>query len=651
MSITTPHLPGFTYPSKPISNITPFTYRDGYTYLELLEGMRQYITATIVPNVNENADNLVNSINTVLETIVASNEQTLNDIIDGVDAFETTVSTIVDSINNKSGSWGLQRIALTGDTAINVNPAWPTDHPIGFVVTQDSVGGRELSFGPNIVGSLAYSKNPNATVEFYLTPVGDGTWRITTSDNTSVNVKDYGAVGDGVTNDTAAINAALASAINTKRELFFPDGVYLSDGGHAISGLTARGFRMNMIGRVKRTNSSPRQSLFTLTNVNGARIGTIRTDGNAINNLYPSYVDQNLVPVDEGKHDVALYGCTDCTFDMIDSRNPSGDTLYIREHETSNLTFNTVSSVSDGNTGRNGVSIIAGKNIHFNTISSINTGHPSMPGGLDIEPNGPMDVTEYVSVNSLNVVTAGTAGLGLISTHGKVIRRVTISSAYVEKTVAAYAGASVDIRGVSFADVNVVHRQTQTVVPALYLDNADHVNLVIDSEGSGNPPSTIGFTALVSDFTVTGSLKNAPGVLLGIHLATRGVLDLTLKRPGASSALITASKDSSYLTFRGDWAKVDNMGSVAITGSSNISNWYLDGVDFTGWAADTRIKGGTSLQTIRKRDCPGLNRLPAAPNFDAWSRGDIVWNSAPTPGQPVGWVATSNGVGGIMRAS
>lgn len=43
-----------------------------------------------------------------------------------------------------------------------------------------------------------------------------------------VNVKTYGAVGDGVTNDTAAIAAAVA-ALASGQTLYFPPGVYLTD--------------------------------------------------------------------------------------------------------------------------------------------------------------------------------------------------------------------------------------------------------------------------------------------------------------------------------------------------------------------------------------------------------------------------------------
>jgi hypothetical protein len=45
-----------------------------------------------------------------------------------------------------------------------------------------------------------------------------------------VSVKDFGAVGDGVTNDTAAINAALA----TYKSVLFPNGTYMTTGNHEL---------------------------------------------------------------------------------------------------------------------------------------------------------------------------------------------------------------------------------------------------------------------------------------------------------------------------------------------------------------------------------------------------------------------------------
>lgn len=51
-----------------------------------------------------------------------------------------------------------------------------------------------------------------------------------------INVKDgpYNAKGDGATNDTAAINAAIA-ALTPGGTLYFPPGRYMTDGGHVIN--------------------------------------------------------------------------------------------------------------------------------------------------------------------------------------------------------------------------------------------------------------------------------------------------------------------------------------------------------------------------------------------------------------------------------
>jgi hypothetical protein len=45
--------------------------------------------------------------------------------------------------------------------------------------------------------------------------------------NKVINVKSYGAVGDGVTDDTSALENAFADGFTTKRPVVFPDGTYL----------------------------------------------------------------------------------------------------------------------------------------------------------------------------------------------------------------------------------------------------------------------------------------------------------------------------------------------------------------------------------------------------------------------------------------
>lgn len=62
-------LPPYTPPFKPVAQITPFTYRDGLTYLEILEGQRRYINETVVPFVNENYSELADAFEAAVNTI------------------------------------------------------------------------------------------------------------------------------------------------------------------------------------------------------------------------------------------------------------------------------------------------------------------------------------------------------------------------------------------------------------------------------------------------------------------------------------------------------------------------------------------------------------------------------------------------------
>jgi hypothetical protein len=92
------------------------------------------------------------------------------------------------------------------------------------------------------------------------------------------NVKDilYGATGDGATDDTTAIAAAITAAAINGGAVYFPAGTYI------VSGLTmASGVYLAADGATIKLKSSSNAHLLDFTDVAGSGIlGTLTLDGN-----------------------------------------------------------------------------------------------------------------------------------------------------------------------------------------------------------------------------------------------------------------------------------------------------------------------------------------------------------------------------------
>ena len=69
---------------------------------------------------------------------------------------------------------------------------------------------------------MAMTKPTSEQVTFLQTGTGATARTVDAKLKDTVSVKDFGAVGDGVADDTAAIQAA----INTNKEVFVPKGTY-----------------------------------------------------------------------------------------------------------------------------------------------------------------------------------------------------------------------------------------------------------------------------------------------------------------------------------------------------------------------------------------------------------------------------------------
>jgi hypothetical protein len=81
---------------------------------------------------------------------------------------------------------------------------------------------------PEVI-TLASGATSAANVSFTQAGAGAVERTVETKLNEPVSVKDFGAVGDGVTDDTAAIQAAIAAANTAGASLYFPFGTYMAN--------------------------------------------------------------------------------------------------------------------------------------------------------------------------------------------------------------------------------------------------------------------------------------------------------------------------------------------------------------------------------------------------------------------------------------
>lgn len=468
-----------------------------------------------------------------------------------------------------------------------------------------------------------------------------------------VTPQEFGAQGDGLADDTTAINAAITAAMSRRRRLYFPPGSYVVSSSIEIRGAT--GFRLEMDGRLVRGDASSRVALLRIVDCVDFEARAIRTDGNAANNGFEGY------GVDEAKHDVRVDNCTGLTIGFLDSVNPAGDSLYISGGLgvlTQRAQIGMVSSVSDAFTGRNAVTIIKGKDLQFGSILSINTGHPgeaegrriSMPSGLDLEPNLPSDVIEDVTVDSLVVKGAGGVGIGMVSHYGQTIRRISIGQVLSEKLPGALAAARAAIlRGVESVTIGSLRHTGDGRGSGILIDASSDISLDLHVANVRLAGIVLGPTSAVRDFTITGTLRNVSGHGVLVYEASDGRFDGTIKDHGSShAALYKDSRGrSERITFAGDWARASR-GRHLVQANGTTADWVLGGVRADGWPSGTRLQGPYAGD-ILALNCPGLNVGTAAPSADSWKRGTTVINAAPTAGEAPAWVCVSSGNPGMWK--
>jgi parallel beta-helix repeat protein len=237
-------------------------------------------------------------------------------------------------------------------------------------------------------------------------PKGDG-----------VSVKDTGAKGDGVTDDTAAIQAAVNRVGGTGGTVSVPDGSYMIN---ALTGVQLKSnmtFQMSVGATLKALpNSAATYAIIRIESVSDVKV----TGGTVVGER-----DAHQGSMGEWGMGINLLGATGVLIDGVTVKNCWGDGIYIGKN-TQNVT---VSSVTSDNNRRQGISITWADGVVIRDSVFKNTGGTAPGSGIDMEPNeSPGDHVSNVQIVRSQFLNNAGRGINFNAIPAYPVTHVTIDS-------------------------------------------------------------------------------------------------------------------------------------------------------------------------------------------------------------------------------
>jgi len=239
-----------------------------------------------------------------------------------------------------------------------------------------------------------------------------------------VSVADFGAVGDGVTDDTDAIQAALNATAGTGLTVYIPNtaaNTYIISGRTSLLCLSIPSNTRLVIAPGVTIQAAPgigpvvrMLSIAVVSNV------YISGYGATIKGIKSEYVSG------EQRHGVIISTASNVHIEGLTCKDTGGDGFYIGASTGENVSL--VDCIADNNR-RNGVSITSGKRVLVDRCYFINQSGTDPQSGIDIEPNGNSDFMEDITVRNCYAYNNTNLGyiVGINALPGAVEKNVNVT--------------------------------------------------------------------------------------------------------------------------------------------------------------------------------------------------------------------------------
>ena len=462
----------------------------------------------------------------------------------------------------------------------------------------------------------------------------------------TVKVTQYGAIGNGTTDDSAAIMACIDA--NKGKTIVFPQGYTFLASGIILSGATYNGTRLVIEGTLK-----------LASNVDGTELGRMNFqtawclivfhDNEGCSIDVQGMIDLNRANMTTTREQIiglCLAGARKGRCDRYRARETRGDGIYISianffaaSTNTSDWTFGPIEVFNSEDDGRNAVSLISGERLTFSTVTSTRVGGivrgVRQPGGFDIEPdNGTLHKVNSIIVGMCNVTTIGTTGvavLGQPATSGGRdwnTTNVTISDFLVNHTGDAATGGGPVFWGVRNLTVRGKMIRTAARGGVMEIPYGDEIDADLTIRNCGNG-FTLGTVANLRDCNLRLNVNDFSGA--GIQIARASGCTISGKITNASQISAVGIRVSAPGTTV-ETTKIavnqlvgNNEHTGVVSGGGTIaSTTYLGDCVFAGFTSFAK----QCTAQIASINVKGRNDAPAVPTEGTWFLGDEVRNTA-----------------------
>lgn len=237
----------FPYTVSPYPNTTPFTTRDGITFIDRLEGFIQWVEKEFVPYIDSLAPGLITKFQDVVDELNKLVADTTAEYLEQVEnftdfsdeqkaaiaadvaAFRTlsaeslaTIKTYVDGVESNAVKAGQARAAA--ETARDLAQQYAN----AAVAFQDTAVAN-------------FIRNPDSQIGAALD------LRVDARIGQRLSVRLFGAKGDGNTDDTAAFNNAIRTAKSEGSSVYVPPGRYVIEDVLLLGGVSIEGTPRSII--------------------------------------------------------------------------------------------------------------------------------------------------------------------------------------------------------------------------------------------------------------------------------------------------------------------------------------------------------------------------------------------------------------------